>query len=1598
MNRLGKFWGPPMSTDDGKVRAELLARAGQLASRDESLSNFLTHLVEALDPGDFIHIDAEGFEAAARISHARLKSHRKSHHTVVIWGDEDTRASNCEVIDIFNNNMPFLVDSSLAGIRAHGGEVLLFAHPLLPVTRADGTIKVLSKEARGVEGTEIVSFLHVIIAPIGPETKAALEAELDDILTQVRRMVRDWRPMLERLGEVVRAYRDTPPKVNQTKLAEAMQFLAWLADHNFTFVGMREYRLDTTKSEPALTPVSSSGLGILEDPDLKYLRQGAEYVDMTEQHMAFLKTDEPIMVAKANLRSKVHRRSHLDFVVVKIYDKDGTPCGELRVLGLFTSMSLATPHTDVPLIRSKISEVMRRSGQAAGSHTGKALMYALDNYPRDELFQIPVNDLIEFASVIAALPDRPRVRVLPRIDPFDNFVSVLLFAPRDRYDSNLRARVGAYLAEQYDGRVSAYYPHFPEGELVRVHYIIGRNGGVTPRPDREKLEIDIAAFSRTFGDRLADAAATPGDISGYADAFSSAYQEAYSHTDALADIAAFRTLNDDSALALKVSRRRGETLSLKLYHLHTPVPLSARVPILENFGFKVINERSYSVSPRDGIERILHDMTLECPDVGLNQLEPLFDLIEAALLAVWYNQADDDGFNRLTIAAGLGWDDVAILRALGRYLRQIGIPYSQAYLWNSLTAWPVVARALIALFYARHDPEFEGDRQKTEAQARTAIDQALDEITSIDDDRIVRRLLNLVEVSLRTNFYQRPDGQRRPALAIKFDAPLVDGMPKPRPYREIFVYCPRLEGIHLRGGPIARGGLRWSDRPEDFRTEILGLVKAQMVKNAVIVPLGAKGGFVPKKIPPSPSREVFFAEGTACYRIFIGSLLDITDNLDGDTVIPPKSVIRLDGDDPYLVVAADKGTATFSDTANAISNERGFWLSDAFASGGSAGYDHKKMGITARGGWEAVKRHFREMDHDIQSMPFTTVGVGDMSGDVFGNGMLLSQKTRLIAAFDHRDIFIDPDPDPAPSFAERKRLFEVGRSSWQDYDPSKLSDGGGIYSRRAKTIDLSPRARTVLGLGEGPLTANQIMIAILKANVDLLWFGGIGTYVRATSESDADAGDRANDALRITGNQIGAKVVGEGANLGLTQLARIEFDQAGGRINTDAIDNSAGVNSSDLEVNIKIAMGTLMRAGKMDIEQRNVFLASMTDEVAELCLRNNYLQSLAISLAQRRSARDLPFYGAMMSAFEASGDLDRTVEFLPDDGELAAREEAGQGLTRPELSVLLAYAKNLLFAELVTSNVPDVPYLAKELDRYFPPTLNETYPDTVHNHRLRREVIATVLSNAMINRGGPALVYQLSAATGATAAQIASAYAIARDAFELTGINAEIDTLDNEVLGGTQIELYEEVRTLLFAQTTWFLRNADFSRGIASLVEQYCAGVKAVRETLADLLPPFLAKAVADQAKGFEEGGTPAPLARRIAELSVLTLATDITAIAERSTMSVKDAARAYFAMLETFSLGRILELGDTVSVADYYDRMALGRAVANMMRAQRELTLDVLKDGEQSVKAAFKQWRDTRKDEIERTQSMVVDILEGQLTVSRLSVAAGLLSDLSRS
>jgi glutamate dehydrogenase len=1600
-------------TDEGRAAQGLIEQAEALVSqcRQGIPPGFVAELFGRTASEDLVRYQPDELALLAEQAFALLAVRQPETPAIRLYSpaaDATGRLKQVSVLELVNHDMPFLVDSVMGELTDRGIEIRLVAHPVFPVRRdAGGRWLGFDKNPKGALRE---SFIHIHLDRIDDDNRRQeIVAALEQVLADVRLVVPDWAPMLARVREMITDLDVNPPPLPPDDVAEAIHFLEWLVSGNFTFLGVRDYEL--TGKEHALDPVFETGLGIMRRPEMRMLKRGGELLEFTPEILAFLQEPKPLIITKAAVRSRVHRRVHMDYVGVKRYDPDDNLVGEFRIIGLFTSTAYTRSARSIPYLRRKIDAVIARAGFDPEGHSGKELVNVLETYPRDELFQVDEDTLYHSALTILQLEERPRVRVLPRCDRFDRFVSVLVYVPRERHSSSVRQEIGDYLARVYRGHVSAYSPFFAETPLVRIHFIIGRSEGETPHPTRAELEDAVSNIVLTWTDRLKQSLETQFEpararalFERFGNAFSHGYREVYAPEEAVADIRVIEGLNPERPFGVDFhghSIGDPDGIRLKILSHGRPIPLSERVPVLENMGFRVVDERTYKIAVGDAEEADVwfHDMLLGSADEAPIDLEQAGPRLEAAFLVVMAGGAENDGYNALVLSAGLYWRDVALVRAISRFLRQIRVPFSQDYMWATLRKHGALAAEIVRLFQTRFDPRSNPTpehRSKREAEILAGIETALASVSSLDEDRILRHFVNAVQAGLRTNFYQLDAaGQPKPLIAIKYSSRKLDGVPLPRPLYEIFVYSPRVEGVHLRFGKVARGGIRWSDRPQDFRTEILGLVKAQQVKNAVIVPVGAKGGFVPKLLPKGGTREALQAEGTESYKLFISSLLDVTDNL-RDGVVPPPDVVRHDDDDPYLVVAADKGTATFSDIANGISQERGFWLDDAFASGGSAGYDHKKMGITARGAWEAVKRHFRETDIDITKTPFTVAGIGDMSGDVFGNGMLREQTIRLVAAFDHRDIFIDPTPDPQSSFAERERLFALPRSSWQDYASALISPGGGVFPRAAKEIKLSSEMKQLLGLTADTATPQQVIQAILKMPVDLLWFGGIGTYVRASAETDEAVGDRANDAIRVTGSELRCKVVGEGANLGMTQRGRVEAALRGVRLNTDAIDNSAGVNTSDVEVNIKIALSIPEQDGRLTRPQRNALLGEMTEEVAALVLRNNYLQTLALSLAQRRGLEDLGFHQRLMQMLESRSQLDRAVEFLPDDMEIGERRRRAQPLTRPELALLLSYAKLSLHADLLDSAVPDDPYLARELGRYFPKILGERFADALENHRLRRDIIATQLSNSMINRGGPSLVIRIADQTGAGPARIAAAFAAVRDSYGMTALNGQIDALDGKIPGGVQLDLYAAIEDLLLDRLVWFLRNVDLSQGLAGIVEHYQTGIAAVAAALAGAISPEAAAGASARTAELQLAGVPPELAGRIAQLAVLSAAPDIVLVAERAGKPIAEVTATYFAAESFFRLDRIALAARSVPVSDYFDRLALDRALDSIGDAERRIATGMLADGASGA-GAVEAWVAPRRAEVDRIRTAVHEIAGSGLTLSKLSVAASLLGDLAK-
>jgi glutamate dehydrogenase len=1438
------------------------------------------------------------------------------------------------IVMTVTDDMPFLVDS--LGIVFSRSElaVHLIVHPVLEVRR-DGRGRILELNAGGANGNGTQSGhvfrseswqLYEIDRQTDPAQIEKIQQELEATLTDVRAAVADWSQMRERARMVVTSLENNPPPVPADDVAEARHLLGWMEARHFVFLGYRHYRLERGAQEDQLVSDPGSGLGVLRDSKRK--RKGSGGTVLRGDVRAKAREPELLILTKANSLSTVHRSEYLDYVGVKTFDTRGRVNGEHRFLGLWTSTAYHGSPRDIPVLRRKVERVVQYFGLDPQSHDGKAVLNVLETYPRDELFQANVNDLIRIARSVVNLYERRTVRLLVRRDPYHRFYSCLVYVPRDRYNTEVRQRIEQIVLEGFQGKKVESNVQISGSNHARVHVVVRTDPEQKHKVDYAALEARIAEAALTWTDRLREVLAQrKGEAEGlllstrYRRAFPMAYEEDVLPEDALQDLADLEALREQpQAMRLKLHRplqplpqvtapasalstkppaadirSAADRVHLKIVKLGDPVPISDLLPMLENFGLRVISERPYELAWPEGGAAWIQDFELEHRErLNLEQagLETNF---KEAFAAAWTGEIENDGFNRLLFGASLNAREVMILRAYCRYLLQTGVPFSQAYMERTLAANSGIARNLVRLFETRFDPATAGTAAKTAPKLIAQIRSDLDSVTSLDEDRILRAYLNLVQATLRTNFYQLDAaGRAKSYVSFKFDPSKIPDLPLPRPKFEIFVYSPRVEGVHLRMGYVARGGIRWSDRREDFRTEILGLMKAQNVKNTLIVPVGAKGGFVPKRLPAG-TREEIQAEVVFCYQTFIRGLLDLTDNIVSGRVVTPPRVVRQDGDDAYLVVAADKGTATFSDTANAISLDYGFWLGDAFASGGSAGYDHKKMAITARGAWECVKRHFREISVDIQKTDFTVAGIGDMSGDVFGNGMLLSRHIRLQAAFDHRHIFLDPAPEATTSFAERERMFALPRSSWDDYDRKKISRGGGVFPRTSKSIALSQEARALLGIEAAAATPTEIIRAILKMPVDLLWNGGIGTYVKSSHESNAEVGDRTNDAVRINGHELKAKVVGEGGNLGFSQRGRVEYALAGGRLNTDFIDNSAGVNTSDVEVNIKILLNPLMQAGKLTRGDRNKLLARMTNEIAALVLRNNYLQSQAISTLELHAGARLAEYQHLIRSLERSGDLNRALEFLPTDDELAERRKNGGALTRPELAILLAYSKIWLNTHLLASNVPEDPYLSNELERYFPGPVRERFPRAISQHRLRREIIATATTNSLVNRMGPTFVPRAQEDTGAEPAQIARAYTAAREIFGMRDLWTQIEALDNKVPAKLQYEIAFQTSRLLRHMTYWLLAHRKRELQVDAAVAEFGAGVRELEAEIAGVLAGAGRERFEENRKRHIEAGLPHELATRVASLDAHNAALDIVELSLIHRVSVAEAGRIYF-------------------------------------------------------------------------------------------------------
>ncbi|RBY76505.1 NAD-glutamate dehydrogenase [Blastococcus sp. TF02-09] len=1506
------------------------------------------------------------------------------------------------VIRLATDDMPHLVDSVTAEVVRQGVGIAHVVHPVL-VVRRDVRGRLLafcdSGDPDGCGADALAeSWMAVVLdGPLDDEATADLVTGLRTVLDDVRAVDEDGPRLRARLLDLAGALEaqagDAAPPAGADPAddpAEAAALLRWLADGNLVLLGARDVDIATGEEAPGVRPVPGSGLGVLRsDTDQRGPASPPEAAQVPGRHL--------LTVTKADARSSVHRRAWLDLVAVTLPRGDGYR--QHRFVGLFPSSASSASVLDVPLVRRRAAEVIARSGVPADSHTGKELLEVLETYPRDELLQVGTDELLPVADAVLHLQERRQTRLFLRQDPTGRFWSAVVYLPRDRYTTEVRTRMQQLLLERLGGTSIEYTARSTESVLARLHFVVRLPAGRTGRPgptavDPDALQAELAAAARSWTDDLADALVARHGADGeqlfarVADAFPAAYQDDFPAERAVDDLARLEGLAPGQ-LALRLWTPSGAgpgERRLTVYRVGERLLLSDVLPLLQNMGVSVVDERPYEIDRIGGARSWVYDFGVAVPAVDLPLLRSLPARFTDALGAVWRGDAEDDGLGALVMLAGLNWRQVGVVRAYVQWLRQAGLPFSQAYVESALAAHPDVVSRLVALFEARFSPRTTGDRDERQAVLAGSLRRSIGEVESLDADRVLSSLLAAILATQRTTYYAM-SAPPHPVLALKLDPASVPDLPEPRPAREVWVSSPRVMGIHLRFGAVARGGLRWSDHREDLRTEVLGLVKAQMVKNTVIVPTGAKGGFVVNRPPADPSREAQLAEGQACYKIFIGALLSLTDNLVDGAVVPAERVVRHDGDDSYLVVAADKGTATFSDLANSIAVERGYWLGDAFASGGSVGYDHKAMGITARGAWESVTRHFRELDLDVQRQDFTVVGVGDMSGDVFGNGMLLSEHIRLLAAFDHRHVFVDPSPDAATSFAERRRLFDLPRSSWADYDPALISAGGGVWPRTAKSVPVSAQMREALGLAEGisALSPEELIRAILLAPADLLFNGGIGTYVKAAVESAADVGDKANDAVRVDGGQLRVRVVGEGGDLGLTQRGRIEYALAGGRVNTDAIDNSAGVDTSDHEVNIKIALNRVVARGALDAEHRAALLEEMTEEVAAAVLTDNHAQNARLA-AETASARSLlDAHQRFLRALERSGRLQRAVEALPDDRQLGERRRDGQGLTSPELSVLLAYAKLDTDAAVLGSSLPDDPALDRLLVDYFPRALRERFPEDVAAHPLRREIVATALTNRAVNVAGVTGLYRLAEESGVPPATVVRAHAVARAVFDVDRMWDAVRPLDNRVPAAVQVELRGEATRLAERGARWLLRQRDVTAEpplpLGAVTDRFGPAAATVRAGLPGWLLGAEAEAYAARAGRLRDAGVPGELADEIAAAPLMPAALDLAVVAERTGAPVELAGRVLQCLSERLGLVPLRELVIALPRDRRWPSMARASLRDDLALEQASLTEDVLglrSRDDEDPHALVATWADTWDAAQGRAAAQLADIAGG--------------------
>lgn len=1588
----------------GKKISQLEALIAERISKQKAveITRFAKSYYANVAPEDILPLAADDIYGAA-LSHWNFGQHRKPDEIKIrVFNptiEEHGWQSSHTIIEIVLDDMPFLVQSIIMAVNRFHLTNHWVIHPIYQVHRSkSGKLASFDSNRGGAEYlTE--AFIHVEVdRQSNPEVLRELVGVLSGVLNDVRVVTEDWDCCKEKVGSALQQIEQCHPNLSKQQLQEVTAFLNWLKDDHFVFLGYREYDLATHKGKKGFKIIPESGLGILRDT---HIGDGAlDFVPLFEDAYQVICRPEPLLITKATTQATVHRPVFMDYVGVRRFNKSGKVIGEIRFLGLYDSSAYSSSLEGIPVLKRKIREVFDRAGFSPNSHSGRSLMHVLKNLPRDELYHSDEETLYQYAVGVMQLQERQRVRVFARQDIYGQFVSVLVFVPRERFDTDLRKCIQQILLQTFEGKSSEFRIQLSESVLARIHFIIHTGPRGCLNIDVQVIEQKIIGSLYQWADDFKDSLHSyygeeRGNLlfNSYCQGISAAYREDFSPRVAALDIERIEMLGD-SGVQLRLYQtleQQGNLLRFKLYNSGIPAPLSKTLPMLENMGVTVVDERPYSLKKQGSEQHVwIHDFGLVYNGRQALDVDALKEKFQENFEQIWFGRIENDGFNKLVLIAELDWRQLTVLRAVYFYLRQIRMTFSRAYVEDTLANNPTIARLLIEYFDARFAPKLQ-DRESIVKTLLASLENGIDQVESLDEDRILRRFLNVIQAILRTNYYQfKSDNTGVPYLSFKLDPALIQGIPSPRPSFEIFVYSPRVEGVHLRGGMVARGGLRWSDRLEDFRTEILGLMKAQVTKNSVIVPTGAKGGFVAKQLASVDGDEAARQEVIDCYRVFIQGLLDITDNLVGGETSKPDRVVCYDGDDSYLVVAADKGTATFSDLANQIALEYGFWLGDAFASGGSVGYDHKKMGITAKGAWESVKHHFQELGIDVQTSTISVIGIGDMSGDVFGNGMLLSKKIRLVAAFNHRHIFLDPNPNPDKSFIERKRLFAKPRSSWSDYDKKSLSKGGGVFSREAKSIRINSEVKRALFIDADQLTPNDLIKALLCSRVDLIWNGGIGTYVKSVSESDADVGDRANDAVRVDGIDLRCKVIGEGGNLGLTQLGRLEFAANGGLINTDSIDNSAGVDCSDHEVNIKILLNQIVENGDLTDKQRNKLLESMTNEVARLVLSNNSQQNRAISMIKVHSEELLDAYKRLIEFLEHADRLDRRLEFLPDNDELDQRKLEGKGLLRPEISVVLAYCKIMLKDLLLQhSTIFNSEYSQRELSRYFPIALQDKFCMQIREHRLMREIIANQLINGFVNRLGIVFPFRIMDEAGADIAELMRASSATYEIFGAEKLWTEIENLGERVDRSVQRGLSVQVTKVVERSMFWLLRNAVGGRSTSEVVAAFKPGLATLSGQLLKILPDADKQAACKTIDRLMGAGVPQKLAKRVTCLNSEFACLDVIAVAGENGRSLQQVSKLYFALDHRFQWSWLQKQIALLPRDNHWQSLARTALRDDLHRACRLLTTDAVHTRGSGLSQVITQWFELHRNNLSRYDRLLGGLRRSDcdLTIEQVSV-----------